>query len=84
MLSAVFQEGTVVDAEDIDDAGRGFIRVFFGPPSTGTSPYSGTLDSAATDSGAQADDQNTWRVPLASLRVAGFKRDTKVMLSDPD
>ena len=52
-LSAMSQEGTVVDAEEIDNDGTGFLRVFFGPPSESTS-HSGTLDSTATDSEARA------------------------------
>ena len=86
MLSAVSQEGTVVDAEEIDNAGAGFLRVFFGPPSE-SSCHSGTLDSTSTDSEARAGDPGlslTWRVPVTSLQAAGFICTGKALLCDLD
>ena len=86
MTSAMSQEGTVVDAEEIDNDGTGFLRVFFGPPSESSS-HSGTLDSTATDSEARADDLGlslTWRVPVTTLQAAGFTCTGKAILSDGD
>ena len=85
MLSAISQEGTVVDAKGSDDASRGFARVFFGPPASEISAHSSALDTAAADPGAQVDDPEvsfTWKVPLTSLQLGGFKCAGKA--SDPD
>ena len=74
-----------MDAKGSDDASRGFARVFFGPTPSEINVHSGALDSARADSGAQVDDPEvsfTWKVPLTSLQLSGFKCAGKA--SDPD
>ena len=74
-----------MDAKGSDDASRGFARVFFGPPHSEISAHSSALDSTTADSGAQVDDPEvsfTWKVPLTSLQLGGFKCAVKA--SDPD
>ena len=74
-----------MDAKGSDDASRGFAQVFFGPQPSEISACSGALDSASADAGARGNDPEvsfTWKVPLTSLQLGGFKCAGKA--SDPD
>ena len=65
-----------MDAKGSDDASRGFARVFFEPTHSEISARSGALDSATADAGAQVNNPEvsfTWKVPLTSLQLGGFK-----------
>ena len=74
-----------MDAEEIDNNASGeFVQVFFGPPSSKTSTHSST---SVADADTEPDDPGsslTWRVPVTSLQVAGFKYASKAMPSDSD
>ena len=71
-----------MDAKEIDDNASGdFVQVFFGPPSSKTSAHSSTnAETEPDDPGSSL----TWRVPVTSLQVAGFKYASKAMTSDSD
>ena len=90
MLSPVLQEGTVVDAEGINEVGHGFLRVIFEPLLSKTNIASDTMDIPMPDSGAQAQGANpmslspTLRAPVTSLKIRGFKHSGEAMPSNAD
>ena len=88
MLSPVLQEGTVVDAEGLNEVGHGFLRVVFEPLLSKTNSGSDTMDIPTPDSGAQGENPKslspTLRVPVTSLAIRGFKHSGEAMPSNAD
>ena len=87
MLSPMHQEGTVVGAEGINNAGHGFLRVAFKPLVSKTNIGSDMMHMPTPDSGAQFDNLesvgSTWRAPVTSLQMRGFEPLSKASKTDP-